>query len=76
MGVWIYTLLAVIVEVYAAEYVASATALVVGIALTQAAAVLFFYMDLKDEPGSVVIMFLIPIMFLSGLLISVVASLG
>jgi hypothetical protein len=33
-------------------------------------------MDIKDEPGSLLLMVLIPVMFLAGLLISVVASLG
>ena len=76
MGVWVYTLLTVVIEVYVAENIPSATAAIVVFALSQAAAVLAFYMDLKDEPGSVIVMFLIPLMFISGLLISIVASLG
>ena len=79
LAVWLYTILAVVAEVYAAESVPNvltATSAVIIFALSQAAAVLLFYMDLKEEPGSLTLMVLIPIMFLSGLLISVVASLG
>ena len=76
MGVWAYTLLTVLAEVYVAQHVPSPTPAIVAFALSQAAAVLLFYMDLKDEPGSVIVMFVIPLMFISGLLISIVASLG
>jgi heme/copper-type cytochrome/quinol oxidase subunit 4 len=78
-GVWLYTLLAVVAEVYAAEKVPSvltAASAVIAFALSQAAAVIIFYMDLKEEPGSLILMVMIPLMFLAGLLISVVASLG
>jgi hypothetical protein len=79
VGVWVYTLIAVIVEVFVAQNVhnvLTATSAVIAFALSQAAAVVLFYMDLKDEPGSLIILVIIPILFLAGLLISVVASLG
>jgi len=79
VSVWLYTILAVICEVYAAENIPSvvtAASVVIIFALSQAAAVVLFYMDLREEPGSLILMVIIPIMFLAGLLISVVASLG
>jgi len=79
VAVWLYTIIAVLAEVYTAQHVSdtlTAASAVVIFALSQAAAVVAFYMDLKDEPGSLVLMVLIPVMFLAGLLISVVASLG
>jgi hypothetical protein len=77
--VWLYTLVAVIAEVYAAENIANelyAASAVIAFALSQAAAVVVFYMNLKEEPGSLILTVLIPLMFLAGLLISLVASLG
>jgi hypothetical protein len=77
--VWVYTLVAVIAEVYAAENipnVVTAASAVIAFALSQAAAVVLFYMNLKEEPGSLIIAVIIPLMFLAGLLISMVASLG
>jgi len=77
--VWLYTIVAVIAEVYTAQHVSdtlTAASAIVVFALSQAAAVVAFYMDLKEEPGSLILMVLIPVMFLAGLLISVVASLG
>jgi hypothetical protein len=79
LAVWAYTIIAVVAEVYAAQHISdtlAAASAVIIFALSQAAAVLTFYMDLKDEPGSLLLLVLIPIMFLAGLLISVVASLG
>ncbi len=78
-GVWIYTLVAVIAEVLAAENlhpVLVAASAVVTFAISQAAAAVLFYMNLKEEPGSLIITVIIPLMFLAGLLISMVASLG
>jgi heme/copper-type cytochrome/quinol oxidase subunit 4 len=78
-GVWLYTITAVVAEVYAAENIANvftAASAVIIFALSQAAAIVLFYMDLKEEPGSLILMVIIPLMFLAGLLISVVASLG
>ena len=46
------------------------------LATSQAVAVVLFYMQLKDEPGSIRLFALIPIMFLSALLIAMLASLG
>ena len=77
--VWLYTIIAVLAEVYTAQHVSdtlTAASAIVVFALSQAAAIVAFYMDLKDEPGSLILMVLIPVMFLAGLLISVVASLG
>jgi hypothetical protein len=79
VAVWLYTMIAVLAEVYTAQHVSdtlTAASAVVMFALSQAAAVVVFYMDLKDEPGSLILMVLIPVMFLAGLLVSVVASLG
>jgi len=79
VAVWLYTIIAVLAEVYTAQHVSdtvTAASAVIVFALSQAAAVVAFYMDLKDEPGSLILMVLIPVMFLAGLLISVVASLG
>ena len=78
-GVWIFTLAAVAAEVYAPQSIPNVTlaaSAVIAFTLCQAAAIITFYMDLKDEPGSVMLLVLIPLMFLAGLLISVVASLG
>jgi len=79
LAVWLYTVAAVVVEVYTSQNVSSglyAASAVIAFALSQAAAIVVFYMGLKDEPGSLILMVLIPVMFLAGLLISVVASLG
>jgi len=79
VGVWLYTVVAVLAEVYAAYDVANAfmsTLAIVVFAISQAAAVVLFYMNLKDEPGSLILTVIIPLMFISGLLITVVASLG
>lgn len=53
----------------------SAAAIVL-FAISQAAAVVAFYMNLREEPGSLVLMVAVPLMFISGLLITVVASQG
>lgn len=46
------------------------------LAASQAVAIVLFYMDLKNEPGSLRLFALIPLMFLAALLIAMVASLG
>jgi len=74
-----YTLLSVVVEAYIAEKggnPVTVTAAVIALALSQGAAAMLFYMDLKDEPASLKLLVLIPLMFIAGLLITVVASLG
>jgi cytochrome c oxidase subunit IV len=79
LGVWAYMIVAVLAEVEAfyARYAYSTTATVVSIlATSQAVAVVLFYMQLKDEPGSLRLFALIPIMFLSALLIAMLATLG
>lgn len=70
---------AVLAEVFAYYTVNSAftlIALIGGLAASQAAAIAAFYMGLKDESGPVRILMTIAIMFLAGLLIATVASLG
>ena len=57
------------------SYVTMASVVTV-LATSQAVAVVLFYMQLKDEPGSLRLFALIPIMFLSALLIAELASLG
>jgi len=78
-GVWAYMVLAVLSEVAAFYMIPSygTMATVVSIlATSQASAIVLFYMQLKDEPGSLRLFALIPIMFLSALLIAMLASLG
>lgn len=72
-------MVAVLTEVFSFYNIASysSMATVVSIlATSQAVAVVLFYMQLKDEPGSLRLFALIPIMFLSALLIAMLASLG
>lgn len=71
--------LAVVVEVFASYSISDffVKSAAVGIlAASQAVAIIVFYMDLKNEPGSVRLFALVPIMFLSALLIAMVSSLG
>jgi len=78
-SVWAYMVVAVLAEVEAfyANLAYSTTVTVVSIlATSQAVAIVLFYMQLKDEPGSLRLFALIPIMFLSALLIAMLASLG
>lgn len=49
---------------------------VMTLAASQAVAIVAFYMDLKDEPGIIKLLMLVAVMFLSGLLIATIASLG
>jgi len=79
LGVWLYTLVAVIAEVYVSYNVSNlllAASAIVAFAISEGAAVVTFYMNLKEEPGSLIITVIIPLMFISGLLITVVASQG
>ena len=79
LGVWAYMVVAVIAEVEAfyASFAYSTTVTVVSIlATSQAVAIVLFYMQLKDEPGALRLFALIPLMFLSALLIAMLASLG
>jgi len=72
-------MLAVLTEVFSfykiADYSSMATVVSI-LATSQAVAIVLFYMQLKDEPGSLRLFALIPIMFLSALLIAMLASLG
>ena len=79
LGVWAYMMVAVLTEVLAFYEIPSYStmATVVSIlATSKASAIVLFYMQLKDEPGSLRLFALIPIMFLAALLIAMLASLG
>ena len=79
LGVWAYMVVAVLAEVEAFYMImaySTAAAVITILATSQAVAVVLFYMQLKDEPGSLRLFALIPIMFLSALLIAMLASLG
>ena len=79
VGVWGYMMLAVLAEAetfYANLAYSTSTAVISILATSQAVAIVLFYMQLKDEPGSLRLFALIPIMFLSALLIAMMASLG
>jgi heme/copper-type cytochrome/quinol oxidase subunit 4 len=79
LGVWAYMVVAVLSEVesfYGLANTATATVVISILASSQAVAVVLFYMHLKDEPGALRLFALIPIMFLSALLIAMIASLG
>jgi hypothetical protein len=79
LGVWLYMVVAVLAEAEIALTVSvfsTVAAVVTILATSQAVAIVLFYMQLKDEPGSLRLFALIPIMFLSALLIAMLASLG
>jgi len=79
VGVWAYMMLAIIAEVevfYRITVYSTAASVITLLATSQAVAIVLFYMQLKDEPGSLRLFALIPIMFLSALLIAMLASLG
>ncbi len=79
LGVWAYMVVAVLAEYGSYVSIASEAALaavVSVLAASQAVAIVLFYMHLKDEPGSLRLFALIPLMFLSALLIAMIASLG
>jgi len=78
-GVWAYMVIAVLAEVeafYLLHIFATVATVVTVLATSQAVAIVLFYMQLKDEPGSLRLFALVPIMFLSALLIAMLASLG
>jgi hypothetical protein len=78
-GVWAYMVIAVLAEVeafYLVHTFATVATVVTVLATSQAVAIVLFYMQLKDEPGSLRLFALVPIMFLSALLIAMLASLG
>jgi hypothetical protein len=79
LGVWLYMVLAVLAEAeafYTVSAYSTLATVVTILATSQAVAIVLFYMQLKDEPGSLRLFALIPIMFLSALLIAMLASLG
>ncbi|MDA4123837.1 MAG: cytochrome C oxidase subunit IV family protein [Thaumarchaeota archaeon] len=78
-GVWAYMMAAVLAEVetfYLIGSFSTVAAIVLILAASQAVAIVTFYMNLKDEPGSLRLFALIPIMFLAALVIAMLASLG
>ena len=79
IGVWVYMILATLVEVdafYLIHAYATVATVITVLATSQAVAIVLFYMQLKDEPGGLRLFALIPIMFLSALFIAMLASLG
>ena len=79
IGVWAYMVVAVLAEVvafYQVPVYSTMATVVTILATSQAVAVVLFYMQLREEPGSLRLFALIPIMFLSALLIAMLASLG
>jgi len=78
-AVWAYMVVAVLAEVetfYAVSAYPVVATVVTLLATSQAVAIVLFYMQLKDEPPSLRLFALIPIMFLAALLIAMLASLG
>jgi caa(3)-type oxidase subunit IV len=77
--VWVYMVIAVLAEV-SASYLLGAgliqTAVIAILAVSQAITVVLFFMHLREEPGSIKVFALIPLMFLAALLIAMLASLG
>jgi Prokaryotic Cytochrome C oxidase subunit IV len=77
--VWAYMIVAILAEVEAfyaiAAYPVVATVVLL-LAASQAVSIILFYMQLKEEPGSLRLFALIPIMFLAALIIALLASLG
>lgn len=79
LAVWLYMVVAVAAEsasFYLVHPYTTVVAVVTILAASQAVAIVLFYMQLKDEPGSIRVFALIPVMFLSALLIAMLASLG
>lgn len=79
VSVWLYMMIAVISEVEAFYLISIESVVVVVVSIlatSQAVAVVLFFMHLKDEPGSLRLFALIPLMFLSALLIAMIAALG
>jgi anaerobic C4-dicarboxylate transporter len=79
LGVWAYTVVSVLAEVeafYLINVYTTVIAVVSLLATSQAVAIVLFYMQLKDETGGLRLFAIIPIMFLSALLIAMLASLG
>ncbi len=79
LSVWAYMMVAVLAEAesfYNIHAYSTVATVVTILATSQAVAIVLFYMQLKDEPGSLRLFALIPIMFLSALLIAMLASLG
>lgn len=79
VGAWLYIVASVMAEVVAFYLLASVyvvATVVMTLAASQGVAIVLFYMGLKNEPGPLKILMLIAILFLSGLLVATIASLG
>lgn len=79
IGVWAYMVIGVLTEVGVFYLYPPYSVLVTVVSLlatSQAAAIVLFYMQLREEPGSLRLFAIIPIMFLAALLIAMLASLG
>lgn len=77
--VWAYIIAAVIAEVYISAYMrnnASGYTAISLLATSQAAAVVLFYMQLKEEPNSIRLFAVVALMFLAALLAAMIATLG
>ena len=79
VGVWVYMVVAVLTEVlFFYQHLAYPilVSVVSILATSQGVAIVLFYMQMKDEPASVKLFAIVPIMFLSALLVAELASLG
>ena len=79
LAVWAYIMVSVLAEVetfYAIGVYTTVVAVVGVLATSQAVSIVLFYMQLKDESGGLRLFAIIPVMFLSALLIAMLASLG
>ena len=79
LGVWAYMMIATVSEAevfYMLHAYTVVASVITVLATSQAVAVVLFYMQLKDEPGSLRLFALIPIMFLSALFVAMLATLG
>jgi hypothetical protein len=77
--VWAYIVFSVILEVYVAALMqgnASGYTAISILATSQAAAVVLFYMQLKNEPNSIRLFAIVALMFLAALLAAMIATLG
>ena len=77
--VWAYITAAVIAEVYIAAYMrasANGYTAISLLATSQAAAVVLFYMQLREEPNSIRLFAVIALMFLTALFASMIATLA
>ena len=72
----VISVIAEVAAFYLLDSVYVVSTVVMTLAASQAVAIVIFYMDLKDEPGIIKFLMLLAVMFLSGLLVATIASLG